>query len=84
MRKRLRGRKWNLPEPFVVDKNLSPTSDRVDYVPEKKRLVDEILNEDKHVRKEVERKMNSSAPLYNKGAYQYIGASDDLTKIGRK
>jgi hypothetical protein len=26
----------------------------------------------------------SSAPVCNKGAYMYIGASDDLTAIGRK
>lgn len=55
-----RNRGYNLPEPFVVDVSIPTTSDRVDYVPEKKSLVDEILTDKKHVRAEVERKMASS------------------------
>jgi hypothetical protein len=83
-RKRLRGKSWNMPERFVPDPAIPPTSDKVDYVQEKKRLVDEIIGEDKHVLAEIARKFQSSAPICNKGAYMYIGASDDLTAIGRK
>jgi hypothetical protein len=85
-RKPLRGRSWNLPETFVPDANLPPTSDLagVVFVPEKETLLKSMLVEKKTVRAEIERKLLSSAPVCNKGAYMYIGASDDLTAIGRK
>jgi hypothetical protein len=35
-------------------------------------------------RKEVERRKSCVAPLYNKGAYQYIGSLDQAINIGRK
>jgi hypothetical protein len=53
-------------------------------VQEKETLLKAMLSEPKHVRAEIERKLMSSAPVCNKGAYMYIGASDDLTAIGRK
>lgn len=33
---------------------------------------------------EIERKATRTAPLWNKGGYQYIGDSVDLDSIGRK
>jgi len=33
---------------------------------------------------EIERKKKRTAPLYNKGGYQYISDSEDPTTIGRK
>lgn len=83
-RKKLRGRSWNAPSRFISDPAIPPTSDRVDYVQEKETLHKAILKENKTVRAEIERKLKSSAPMCNKGAYMYIGASDDLTAIGRK
>lgn len=85
-RKPLRGRSWNMPEPFVPSADLPPTSDitTVTHVQEKESLLKAMLSEPKHVRAEIERKLMSSAPVCNKGAYMYIGASDDLTAIGRK
>ena len=83
-RKPLRGKSYNAPERFIPDPNVPPTSDKVDYVQEKESLLKAMLSENKHVRAEIERKLQSSAPICNKGAYMYIGASDDLTAIGRK
>jgi len=85
-RKPLRGKSYNMPERFVPDANLPPTSDLagVVCVQEKESLLKAMLNEPKHVRAEIERKLQSSAPICNKGAYMYIGASDDITALGRK
>lgn len=83
-RKPLRGKSWNMPERFIPDVNIPPTSDKCDYVQEKETLLKAMLSERKSVREEIERKLMSSAPVCNKGAYMYIGASDDLTAIGRK
>ena len=85
-RKRLKGKSWNMPERFVPDAALPPTSDLVGVVcvQEKESLLKAMLSESKSVRAEIERKLLSSAPVCNKGAYMYIGASDDLTAIGRK
>ena len=83
-RKPLRGKSWNLPERYVPNAGVPELSNTVDYVQEKESLLKAMLSEDKHVRAEIERKLMSSAPICNKGAYMYIGASDDLTAIGRK
>lgn len=85
-RKPLRGKSWNMPERFIPDASLPPTSDLagVVCVQEKESLLKAMLNESKSVRAEIERKLLSSAPVCNKGAYMYIGASDDLTALGRK
>lgn len=85
-RKKLRGRSWNLPERYVPDATIPPTSDLagVVHVQEKESLLKAMLSESTNVRAEIERKLLSSAPVCNKGAYMYIGASDDLTAIGRK
>ena len=85
-RRPLRGSKYNLPERFIPDPGLPPTSDitNVTHVQEKETLLKAMLSENKYVRAEIERKLQSSAPICNKGAYMYIGASDDLTAIGRK
>ena len=38
---------------------------------------------DKKAQVEIERKAMSVAPLFNKGAYQYIGSIDNVKHIGR-
>lgn len=85
-RKPLRGKSWNMPERFIPDASLPPTSDLVGVVcvQEKESLLIAMHNETNSVRAEIQRKLRSSAPICNKGAYMYIGASDDLTAIGRK
>lgn len=83
-RKPLRGKSYNLPDRYVPNPGVPELSNTVDYVQEKESLLKAMLSEDKHVRAEIERKLMSSAPICNKGAYMYIGASDDLTAIGRK
>jgi hypothetical protein len=83
-RKPLRGKSYNMPERYVPNADVPPMSNTVDYVQEKESLLKAMLSENKHVRAEIERKLKSSAPICNKGAYMYIGASDDLTAIGRK
>jgi hypothetical protein len=83
-RKPLRGKSWNAPERYVPNPGVPELSNKVDYVQEKETLLKAMLSESKLVRAEIERKLQSSAPICNKGAYMYIGASDDLTAIGRK
>lgn len=38
---------------------------------------------DKEAQKSIEHKRKCSAPLYNKGAYQYVGSHNDAKWIGR-
>ena len=38
---------------------------------------------DKKAQKSIEHKRKCSAPLYNKGAYQYVGSRTDAKWIGR-
>lgn len=38
---------------------------------------------DKEAQKSIEHKRKCSAPLYNKGAYQYVGSRTDAKWIGR-
>lgn len=38
---------------------------------------------DKKAQKEIELKASCVAPLFNKGAYQYIGSIDNVRHIGR-
>ena len=38
---------------------------------------------DKEAQKSIEHKRKCSAPLYNKGAYQYVGNRSDARWIGR-
>lgn len=40
--------------------------------------------ESKETIQEIENKANRTAPMWNKGAYQFISSEEDLTKIGKK
>jgi hypothetical protein len=84
-RKPLKGKAYNLPDfSWMREPDLPPTSDVIVYTQERKNIVDVVPTEPKHIQMEMVRKMNSIAPICNKGAYQYIGASDDMTALGRK
>ena len=84
-RKPLRGKAYNLPDfSWMREPDLPPTSDVIVYTQQRKNIVDVVPTEAKHVQMEMLHKMSSIAPICNKGAYQYIGASDDMTAIGRK
>ena len=42
-----------------------------------------IVCGDKEASKELIRKSKCTAPLFNKGAYQYIGSFEEIKSIGR-
>ncbi|NDD82980.1 hypothetical protein EBZ38_01675 [bacterium] len=84
-RKPLRGKSYNLPDfSWMRTPDLPATSDIVVYTASRPSIVDTVAEESKVVQQEMRFKMNSIAPICNKGAYQYIGASDDTTALGRK
>lgn len=84
-RKPLKGRSWNAPDfSWMRDPELPECSNTITYTPPKKTLIDSSLQEKKSVRMEMERHMGSTAPLYNKGGYQYVTKGDDASAIGRK
>ena len=84
----------------TVDKNWktvyndSMKVDRSDYVSAglsgtasscaKRDIMSNLHKEKPEVREAILEKASRVAPLYNKGGYQLISTSDDLTKIGRK
>lgn len=83
-RKPLRGRSYNLPDfSWMRDPELPECSNNMSYTPTK-TFFDQTRNESKRTQQEIDRKLKSSAPVTNKGAYMYIGASTDLTAVGRK
>ena len=83
-RKTLRGRSYNLPDfSWMRDPELPECSNNMVYTPNK-NFFDQTRNESKRVQQEIDHKLKSSAPVCNKGAYMYIGASTDLTAVGRK
>jgi hypothetical protein len=61
-------------------------SKRVDYVPLEKpiRYEGEMAEREAVAQKEIERKKMQVAPMYSKGAYQYITEGTDLKTLGRK
>lgn len=84
-RKPLKGLACYRPEPFIVSPTLPPCSNNVYYAGK----VDYMMlhsrgDETEQTVQEIERKKNQMAPLYSKGAYQYITAGSDKTEIGRK
>lgn len=84
-RKPLKGRSWNAPDfSWMRDPELPECSNTITYTPPQKSLIDASLQEAKPVRREMERHMGSTAPLYNKGGYQYVTKGDDATALGRK
>lgn len=50
----------------------------------KKELSEEMLERERLAQIELNKKSKRIAPLYNKGAYQYITEETDLTTIARK
>ena len=56
-----------------------------EFSPKRKALGYEYCLEcgDKYAQKEIARKAKCTAPLYNKGAYQYVGSIDEAKLIGR-
>lgn len=44
----------------------------------------EMAEREKAAQKEIERKKRRTAPLYNKGGYQYVTDETDLSDLGRK
>lgn len=50
----------------------------------KKTIIDQARNESKEVKEEILRKATRTAPLFNKGGYQYISDGDDIKTLGRK
>ena len=56
-----------------------------EFSPKRKALGYEYCLEcgDKYAQKESERKAKCTAPLYNKGAYQYVGSIDEAKLVGR-
>jgi hypothetical protein len=84
-RKPLRGSARNLPDWSDYRKpNLPPCSNNLSGSTAPTGMLSKIHEESEEVRAEIERKFSRTAPLYSKGAYQYIGDSEDLTSIGRK
>lgn len=86
-RKPLRGSAYNLPDLSTIRKpNLPPLGNGFgNGLTSDNSMLTHMHKESQEVQDEIERKRTRTAPLYNKGAYQYIGDGDDLTKIiGKK
>lgn len=84
-RKPLRGSSYNMPDWSGYRKpDLPSCSNNLSGSTAPTGMLSKIHEEPPEVRAEIERKCTRTAPLYSKGAYQYIGESDDLTSIGRK
>jgi hypothetical protein len=86
-RKPLTGRSYNMPDLSTVRKpNLPPLGNGFgNGLTTDNSILTHMHKESAEVQAEIERKRTRTAPLFNKGAYQYIGDSDDLTTIvGKK
>lgn len=82
----MKGRAFNMPDYSWMRETpeLPECSNTIVYTPASKSMVDQTHEEKKSVRVEMERHMSSTAPLYNKGGYQYVTKGDDASAIGRK
>jgi hypothetical protein len=56
------------------------TDEQCDFLPE----VEGWEERERAAAEEIERKKKRTAPLYNKGGYQYISDGEDPTTLGRK
>ena len=84
-RKPLRGSSANLPDWSGYRKpNLPPCSNSFVGSTAPKSMFSELHAESDEVREEIMRKATQVAPICNKGAYMFIGKSDDITSLGRK
>lgn len=84
-RKPLRGSSANLPDWSGYRKpDLPPCSNSFAGSTAPKSMFSELHKESEEVKEAIMRKATQVAPICNKGAYMFIGASDDLTALGRK
>lgn len=73
----------------MIDCDTSPWPECFDcgeeFNPRRKALgYEHCLNcGEKHAKKESDRKAKCTAPLFNKGAYQYVGSFEDAKNAGR-
>jgi hypothetical protein len=84
-RKPLRGRSWNAPDfSWMRDPELPECSNTIVYTENRKSFIDALRDESKEVLIAAKLNMNSTAPICNKGAYQFVTKGDDATALGRK
>ncbi len=84
-RKPLRGRSWNAPDfSWMRDPELPECSNTIVYTENRKSFIDSLRDESKEVLIAAKLNMNSTAPICNKGAYQFVTKGDDATALGRK
>lgn len=75
-RQRIHDRTENIP-------SHGPKAD-VEYSNSPVRYHGDMLEREQKAQEEIERKKQRIAPLYNKGAYQYVTDETDLSDLGRK
>lgn len=84
-RKPLRGRSYNLPDfSWMRDPELPECSNTIVYTPPTKSFIDSLRDESTSVLVAAKLNMNSTAPLFSKGGYQFVSKNDDPKAIGRK
>lgn len=84
-RKPLKGRSYNLPDfSWMRDPELPECSNTIVYTPPTKSFIDSLRNESIITLVAAKLNMNSTAPICNKGAYQFVTKGDDATSLGRK
>lgn len=84
-RKPLKGRSWNAPDfSWMRDPELPPCSNTIVYTESRKSFIDSLRDESKEVLVAAKLNMNSTAPLFSKGGYQFVSKNDDPKAIGRK
>jgi hypothetical protein len=84
-RKPLRGRSWNAPDfSWMRDPELPECSNTIVYTENRKSFIDSLRNESHDVLVAAKLNMNSTAPICNKGAYQFVTKGDDASALGRK
>ena len=84
-RKPLRGSSANLPDWSSYRKpDLPSCSNSFVGNTAPKSMFSELHKESEEVQEAIMRKASQVAPVCNKGAYMFIGESDDITALGRK
>lgn len=85
-RKPLQGRSWNAPDYSWMREtpDLPECGNNMVYTPPTKSLIDSLREEATSVVVAAKLNMNSTAPICNKGAYQFVTKGDDATALGRK
>ena len=84
-RKPLKGRSWNAPDfTWMRTPDLPECGNNMVYTPPTKSFIDSLRDEATSVVVAAKLNMNSTAPICNKGAYQFVTKGDDATALGRK